>query len=213
MIEHARLTRIRWGITIGAICLTLAHNVFPQVKLDTTSIILLIIALVPWLAPIVKSVELPGGFKIEVQDVKEATDKVTATVVEPAEVNLSGMRTANVRGEDSDDSLVALRQIFQSDPNLAMVGFRIEIEGRLATLARRYHLDPSRKSASQLLRMLQEKNVIPASAASGLADLIALGNQAAHGADVSPNAAQWVLEVSPRVLTTLDQLIANAPSN
>src|SRR5207302_4158611 len=117
-VETVTLNRIRWSITTASIVALTAHYLWPRFALDTTSIILLVIGLVPWLAPVIKSIELPGGFKIEVQDVKEATDKVTAVAKEPIDANLGGMRTANVRIDDSGDSLRMLQQLVHSDPNL-----------------------------------------------------------------------------------------------
>lgn len=103
-----------------------------------------------------------------------------------------------------------MRQLAQEDPNLTLVGFRIEIERRLHALAAKHDLATHHKSAGQLLRVLQTRNLIPPKMASGLADLLALGNQAAHGAEVSSNAARWVLDVAPEVLDELDRLIGRS---
>lgn len=77
------LNRIRWIITVICFLLFAAHLVWPRLSLDVTSTILLIVALLPWLAPVIKSIELPGGFKIEVQDLKAATEKVIESAEEP----------------------------------------------------------------------------------------------------------------------------------
>ena len=198
-----KLTRIRWFITIAAILIAAAHFLWPSFSLDTTYIVLLVLAVIPWLAPVIKSVELPGGFKIEVQDLKEATDKLTAAAAEPLKrtfANESRQQQQQLtRAPELVDPFTTIRQLATTDPNLALVGFRIELERRLLALARRHGVDTQGRSAGQLLRQLQTLQAIPSSVATGLSDLLALGNQAAHGADVSPGAAQWMLDVGPKV--------------
>jgi hypothetical protein len=59
--------RISRLVTAGAVALAAIHVVFPDVKIDNITLGLLAIAVVPWLAPIFKSVVLPGGLKVEFQ--------------------------------------------------------------------------------------------------------------------------------------------------
>ncbi len=201
-----KLTTIRWSITIGASLIAVIHFVSPHFSLDTTYIVALVLAVIPWLAPIVKSVELPGGFKIEVRDIKEATDKVNAAT-EPAVQTLANERQRIAHPIEPADAFTTIRQLATTDPNLALVGFRIELERRLAALAQRRGIETQRRSAGQLLRELRLREAIPGSIASGLSELLALGNQAAHGAEVSTDAARWMLEVGPTVLAILDDTI------
>ena len=74
-------------------------------------------------------------------------------------------------------------------------------------MASKHNLDTFRKPLSSIVRELQNRKLIPINEASGLMDLIRLGNNAAHGADVSPDAANWVLDVGPSILDSLDRLI------
>lgn len=198
-------SRIRWSISVICCLLLAGHLIWPKLSLDLTSTILLIVGLLPWLAPVIKSIELPGGFKIEVQDLKLATEKIVGSDSEPIKARLANITTLTQTAET--DSLAMLRQLATDDPNLTLVGFRIEIERRLNALAAKHDLVTRQKSAGHLLRILQTRNVISAKMASGLADVIALGNQAAHGVEVSPNAARWVLDAAPGVLAELDQLV------
>jgi hypothetical protein len=46
--------------------------------------------------------------------------------------------------------------------------------------------------------------------ATGLKELIILGNQAAHGAMVSKDAASWALEIAPQLLALLSTLRSKA---
>jgi hypothetical protein len=197
---------IRSGITILCSLLFVGHLIWPKLSLDLTSTFLLIVGLIPWLAPVIKSIELPGGFKIEVQDLKAATEKIVGSDDEPIKARAANIQTLAPDFEKAA-SFATLRQLAQEDPNLTLVGFRIELERRLNALATKHDVVTHHKSAGQLLRVLQARNIIPPKMAAGLADLVALGNQAAHGAEVSESAARWVLDTAPEVLDELDRLI------
>ncbi|MCC9061438.1 hypothetical protein [Flavobacterium piscisymbiosum] len=62
-------------ITISAILVGLIHLFLPNLKIDAIFITLIIIAIIPWLEPLLKSVELPGGLKVEFQDFKKLEDE------------------------------------------------------------------------------------------------------------------------------------------
>jgi hypothetical protein len=96
--------------------------------------------------------------------------------------------------------------IAQTDPNLALVGLRIEIERRIRTLAQRHDLKET-KVLSQMLRELRFRNILTGDVAGGLSELIHAGNMAAHGADVTGNVASWAIETGPVILGQLDEII------
>lgn len=62
-------------ISLMALTFGLMHLIFPDVKIDGIFITLLIVGVLPWLEPLFKSVELPGGLKIEYQDLKKIEDE------------------------------------------------------------------------------------------------------------------------------------------
>jgi hypothetical protein len=97
-----------------------------------------------------------------------------------------------------------LASVAASDGNLALVGAGIEIEKRLRDLAEGAGLDASSRSATYLLAELVRADAIPPAVASGLRDLIALRNKAAHGVPVTEGAARWALDELPIILRTLD---------
>ncbi len=192
---------LRTKIAISAICAAVAaaHVMQPTIRIDTVTLVLLVVAALPWLASIVRSVELPGGFKIELQDVKTAIDKVTG---ESRAKGPSG-KLLSTTGETFD----LLPRLAESNPNLALVALRIEIERRLSRIAAQANLPTSKRSAGALLRDLVDHNRLDRQTAAGLSDLIALGNQAAHGAEVSRDAAEWALDTGPLILEVLDSLL------
>lgn len=67
-IPHKQLRLI---ISLGALLLTLAHIVLPTLAIDLITIGLVVITVLPWIAPLVKSLELPGGWKLEFSEISK----------------------------------------------------------------------------------------------------------------------------------------------
>ena len=194
-------------ITVTMLFLAGMHVLFPDLKIDSATLILLVLAVIPWLLPIVKSVELPGGFKIELQDVKAATQKVTKSAVNMCgRISVRSAMTGRLTVLPSD-SVETLKSVGERDPGLAMVGFRIELEKRLRRLAAQEGFRHEGQSLHSLLHEMCAKDILPKEFTEGLSELIALGNQAAHGAEVSPDAAEWLFETAPGILKAIDGLL------
>lgn len=183
-------------ITISAIAslLALGHAIFPSVRIDAVSLTLLLVAVLPWLGFIFKSVELPGGLKVEYPALERAGE-------EAAKAGL--LSTPKKRIEES-----AYLAIAEEDPNLALAGLRIEIERRLREIAKKRGLQGDRLGIGQLLQLLRKNNAISRQEDSVLSELIGLLNKAVHGAEVDSRAAQWAIDVGPRLLSALDERIS-----
>lgn len=182
------------GFTVVALAIFAGRIFFPNLKIDVVSLGLLAFAILPWLAPLIKSAELPGVGKIEFRDVRDAAVKVTGGEnVGPA---------AASRGAEQ-----LYISIADQDPRLALVGLRIEIEKRLRELA---ELTDARKNQPliSLTRELERKEILHPASAVGLRELIFYGNEAAHGAAVSADVAASAVEYGPNVLAILDAKLA-----
>ena len=188
---------------IGAVLVALAifHYVVPRV--DAISLALVVLALALFLAPWLESREIPGFLKITYRQVSEAGAKIAIGRVE-AETRTTASEYAR-RDARSRFILTA------SDPNLSLVALRIEIERRLRELAS--VLDVDGLPLSKLLREAVDRGALANEVASGLSDLISLGNKAAHGASVEPAAADWARSVGPLILEQLDRIIESHPSH
>lgn len=203
-MESPVLSR-RVAIAITAVCalLVLVHLIWPILGIDGITVALLVLAALPWLLPFLKSLELPGGVKIELRDAKAATEKITSVPVvealEPTKGEFKG------RARTTDAATVPL-DVANQDPNLALVGFRIELEKRLRQIAEARNIESSRMPLSRLVRELQAAQVLPSQVAAGLSELIVLGNSAAHGVPVSPAASDWVIGFAPSIMEQLDAL-------
>jgi hypothetical protein len=80
--EDNKIKKIRKYITLGALTLILLHLIFPELAIDYITLTLIIVAIIPWLAPIFKSLEFPGGWKIEFQEMKKQVDTMIAKQTE-----------------------------------------------------------------------------------------------------------------------------------
>ncbi len=67
-----KLRTIQIVITFCAIAVALLHALFPSIQIDAITVTLIGIAVIPWLGTLFKSVELPGGVKIEYHELEKA---------------------------------------------------------------------------------------------------------------------------------------------
>lgn len=186
--------RLRLLITLGALAIALTHVLWPGLSIDAVTLTLLVVAILPWLAPIFKSLQFPGGWKVEFQELQKAAERAD-------EAGLLAAAPAQAAPE------FTFQRVVEEDPNLALAGLRIEIEKRLVRLAESRHIEFRNRGIAALLRVLAEHRVLESNARSVLADMTGLLNSAVHGATVDPRATDWAIDVGPRLLQALDDLI------
>jgi hypothetical protein len=181
---------LRAAITLLAFILLTVHLIWPELKVDSVSVILLIVALLPWVTSIIESAKLPGGWEIKFRDIQAAGNKIAngkldknITLIEPSFI-----------------------QVSEDDPNLALVALRIEIEKRIRSLAEKNDIN-SNIPLSRLFYKLREKEVLSESVFNGLQEIIVYANQAAHGAKVEPIVADWAISFGPHILGALYNLL------
>lgn len=63
--------RLRVLITIIGVLLIAAHLIWPGAKIDAITLGLVVLACLPWLSSIIKSIEIPGVGKLELQEIKD----------------------------------------------------------------------------------------------------------------------------------------------
>jgi len=191
------LSSLRKIVTLGALVIALTHLIWPRLAIDAVTLVLLVLAALPWIAPIFKSLQFPGGWKIEFQELQKAADQAEKAGL------LASQQPQSSTG-------FTFQRLVESDPNLALAGLRIEIEKRLNLVAEKHGIEAKGRGIGQLLRLLSQKQVLSQEASSTLADMTGLLNAAVHGASVDPRATQWAVTIGPRVLGALDE-IANGP--
>jgi len=178
-------------ISIAAIAVIVIRIVYPEVKIDAITFGLIVVAVLPWLSELIDTAKFPGGWEVKFRDLREAGAKVT-----------SGVTPKGEKSTLADKQSFAV--VAEHDPNLALVGLRIEIEKRLREYARQHELD-ARRPLSALLGELSRREILPADTVGGLKELIYAGNSAAHGAKVQDGVSDWALDVGPQILAALDE--------
>ncbi len=93
----------------------------------------------------------------------------------------------------------------KSDPNLALAGLRLEIEMRLRRIAHDRSLEISGLTASRTVLKLVDKDVFKKHEGEVILELLRLLDLAVHGAKVDKLVIEWVNDVGPRILHSLDQ--------
>lgn len=187
-----KTTKIQIAISAVAVVIIVVHLVWPKVAIDGITLALLVIAIVPWLAPLFKSLEFPGGWKVEFQDLQKAKNEADKAGL------LAPSNTINATPEYS------FQMIANDDPNLALAGLRIEIEKRLMDLAESNNISVKRQGIGGLMRILSNEGILTQQEYGALADMVGMLNSAVHGATVDKRAVDWALETGPRLLKSLD---------
>lgn len=188
-VKTKRNTAIRIVISLGAVILVAVRLIWPNLTIDAITLGLLIVALLPWASSLIESAKFPGGWEVKFRDVEAAGHKVMAS-----------SRAATDKPLPTPSYL----EICDQDPNLALVGLRIEIEKRMRELAEKHQIR-SQQSLMRLFNDLRRHGVLNDASMSGLQELVMAGNQAAHGATVEPRVAEWAFSYGPSVLSALDE--------
>lgn len=191
-------TGLRLLISAGALGLALTHLVWPHLAIDSATLVLFGIAVVPWLGSIFRSIQFPGGWRVEYRDLQRATQLASAA-------GLMAARTPEVAALEP-----AIQRTADYDLNLALAGLRIEIEKRLLALAASRGIAVRDRGIGQVLRSLNQNRVLDDHSRTAIVELTALLNAAVHGATIDPAAAIWVVDAGPRLLAGLDAVIAGS---
>lgn len=183
---------MKYLITIIALSLVLIHLIWPSISIDAITLFLLAVSILPWLNSIFKSIELPGGLKVEYQELEKIEERAVQ----------AGLITTESNNHEDEYSF---QTVASKDPNLALAGLRIELEKRLINLGMSKKLPIYKKSLFALLEDLNRHQIINAAEKSVMSDLIPLLNSAVHGAKVDISVLDWALDIGPKILKALDK--------
>lgn len=185
--------KIQKIISVIALLLILVHIVWPHLAIDGITIGLLILAIVPWLSPLFKSIQFPGGVKIEYQDLEKTEKQMKHAGLFPKK---------HARSTKQFDFLPSP----YDDPSIALAWLRIEIEKRFRGLIQEKKLSEEGGLKRNLIVLFQN-GILSEEEKNALFDLVEILSSAMHGVIVDPSAAEWAVEVGPLVLRGLDNKI------
>lgn len=96
MSRQVRVTQIT--VTAVALAFAAIHMGCPSLTVDTTTLTLLIAAMIPWIAELFKAVEMPGGWKFEFQELRKATqDQANTTLHQTVATIISWVQAEDIR--------------------------------------------------------------------------------------------------------------------
>jgi len=190
--------RLQVAITFVSAIFLLAHLRWPTLQIDAIAIVLLVLCFIPWLGNLFKSLEMPGGWKIDFNENRF----IKATEV-AEESGLLVPQSASLTGNTQSGMEYAV--LLEAYPRLAVLDLRIDIEKRLRELANRNGISDKKASATTLTRELAKRGVLTDPESVALLGILASLNSVVHGADISKANAEQVLEVGKRLIDSLDE--------
>lgn len=192
-------TFIRIFISLTMLLVAVLHTVNPDLSIDSVTIFALVVAVLPWLHPLFKSVELPGGLKVEFQEVERASTLARA----------AGLGNGDSQADHPEYSF---QIVAEHDPNLALAGLRIEIERRLCNLARQHGYQGRAYGIGNLLRHLESQSLLSREESRAIEEIVKILNEAIHGASIDRRTAQLALDTGTSMLLTLESRITKKSS-
>jgi hypothetical protein len=197
---------VRALITIVPLALVIARIAWPGITVDQTTVWLLLLAALPWVASFVESLTI-GGNEVKLRPVRAETVRVAGEEITTAAPVPAGPREGSPGQDRLSPDRASYLEVASMDPNLALVSLRIEILlilSELANLTLGEKEGLTRYTPSRLVKVLRENGVVDEKVAHALKELIDAGSRALHGAYVEPEARDWALEHGGEVLTALN---------
>lgn len=186
-----------FSISFFAILVAVIHLIWPKLTIDSITIALIVIAIIPWLGSLFKSLEFPGGLKVEYHELQKASEKAKK----------AGLLKSTLDKKSKKKPKISYQQISLEDPNLALANLRIEIEKRLMKIAESHGLEIRKGGVVSIARSLKETNLLSGNEYSALLNVVVLLNSAVHGHKVDADGANWAFETGNQILQALDEKI------
>lgn len=173
----------------------LLRIICPKINIDTTSIILLILAFIPWFIQYIKTLEINGIGKLELvgkEQKKEIDEKASEAGI--------------LKSDTADSEKYTFYGLRYDDPKLALAGLRIEIESALRKIAEANNLDTSRYGLGKIANMLSQHELINNNERAIIFDLTAILNDAVHSQlkEYESESFDWVFDLGLRLLRSLN---------
>ncbi len=116
-------TRLKLVVTLAALAIAVVHIWVPSITVDAITLALFVVAVLPWLQPIFKTIKLPGGFELTLQELKEEVKDAAGaaqSAERKAELAVAGLTSAtkgrrhNHLVEQPRENLVELSHLYEA---------------------------------------------------------------------------------------------------
>lgn len=220
--EGIPLSRVVTSIVvfgIWSVAVSTVHAFFPE-RFDLISAVIAEIGIVPVAIFLFRSLDFgfgdwkvslkPGRIARAFKNLGSLENRVSLMAKEPDASRTHGVQSAVYTTSPAQvtSGIGASKPLDVASDDVVLIRLRREIQSRLKKLASQCGIPGlERRSASGLLRLLSEYEVIRPKESRGLFELIQAGNAQAHGATVNPDVAELARTEGDRLLATLDLLI------
>lgn len=174
----------------------------PELNIDSISVMLIVLALVPWFIQYIKSLEINGLGKVELitEDQKQAIQK---------NADEAGILTGTKENEISNN--YTFYNLRYEDPKLALAGLRIELESTLIKLVEKNSLDGQRFGLNKMTNILSKNNIITSGESSLIYDISGVLNRAVHSqlGEYNSETFDWVFDVGLKLLDSLGKKLSD----
>jgi|SRR5690625_1366259 len=174
----------------------------PELNIDSISVMLIVLALVPWFIQYIKSLEINDLGKVELitEDQKQAIQK---------NADEAGILTGTKENEISNN--YTFYNLRYEDPKLALAGLRIELESTLIKLVEKNSLDGQRFGLNKMTNILSKNNIITSGESSLIYDISSVLNRAVHSqlGEYNSETFDWVFDVSLKLLDSLGKKLSD----
>lgn len=172
-------------------------------RIDTIFIALILIAILPWIAKYIKSLEA-FGIKTELVslDKKETIEEELQTIN-----NNENMNSLQKSNNDSAKVYENTNSIYEAvDTVEKLVLLRHEIEKSLIKICKKNCIEFKSKGIKHLTEILRNKKVLENNVANVILDLLPILNEAVHSHidDIKVSDADWIVETGISLIRYLD---------
>jgi len=190
---------MQWISFTVILILLITHGFWPtSFILDKYSMGLLFLLAIPLLFPFLKKAKWFGAefeFKDAIEETKklvEASEKQVSEISEKPDAKTNFFETFRTQ---------TARELVDKDPNLSLAAIRIEIEKLLSNNITTLISDKAlkQKSLRQYIKWYLEEGLINNSQADALITITNMCNKAVHGASVTRDEAEEIIELTERL--------------
>lgn len=190
------VSHVWWITLLIALTMLIAHTFsYDAIKVDNTSIILLVVMLLSPFTTAITKIKI-GDFEAEVnpEEVRKIKEQFEA-------------RTTNInelkKMPEMEKTIESIKSMSKSDTVLALAKLRIELEKVLNKLLRISSGDNYQEkalSAGQIVYKLENRGILPTDISTPTRNVIQICNRAIHGEDIREQDARSVIEIGVSLL-------------
>ena len=171
--------------------MAIIYTFFKNIKIDATTIVLVLMIFLPWIVKYLKSLELNGIELISEEERQRLNEKVNKI-------------------ENNNNSIeIEEKYLSFDDMKLSLAALRIDIEEKLQKIAQKNQLNANRYGIMKLASLLYDHGCINNSEYMIIKDIIGILNKAVHSRleDYDLKSYNSIIKIASKLISSLDEKI------